>query len=255
MTRSDEYPKRQEEPVVSKPSSTGGGHNGVVETHPAFGVAVVTRSSGSPRSLFQSDVLHHQVITLSIQTADRTRDLNHDWVHSRDTLVEVELSLAQWGALVSSVGLGSGVPVTIRRTESRAFVPTLPYQPRIKASLGEVTGSIDKLFARAKETLETLADAIENKKGVRAVRDALRMHSSTITNASNNSEFAVTSLAEAGEKVTSQVRADIESQILAAARLTGNRGAINAPEIHLDAIENPIGTSTAPTPSAEGESP
>jgi hypothetical protein len=226
---------RQDQPITSKPRSMGG----VEESHPAFGVAVVTRGQGSTRSLFQSDVLHHESITLKIETASRGRDLNHDYVHPVKTLVEVEMSLAQWGALVSSIGIGSGVPVTIRRTESVAFVPTLPYQPRIKASLDEVTGSITKLFARARETLAVVEDAFENKKGVRAIRDALRLHSGSITHASANSEFAVTSLVAAAEKVTSQVRADIESQILAAARLTDVQRAIAVPELRLGEIEAP----------------
>jgi hypothetical protein len=235
MPQAQERPRRGEEPVSSKPGSRGG----VEENHPAFGVAVVTRAQGTPRSLFQSDVLHSETITLSIQTARRGRDLNHDWVHPEKELVEVEMSLAQWGALVSSIGIGSGVPVTIRRTADTVFVPSLPYQPRFKASLDEVNGTVGKLFARARETLAALEDAIDNKKGMRAVRDALRLHSSTIEHTESNSEFAVKSMVAAGEKVTSQVRADIESQILAAARLTDSQGAITAPEMRLGEIEAP----------------
>ncbi|MCI4659611.1 hypothetical protein [Cryobacterium zhongshanensis] len=228
-------PAPEEQPVHSTPRADYG-QASVDESHPAFGVAVVSRGHGSSRSLFQSDVLHHDSITLSIQTATRARYLNHDSVFPRKTLVEVEMSLAQWGALVSSIGIGSGIPVTIRRTENETFVPTIPYQPRIKESLAEVTGSISKLFAQARETLAVLEDAFETKKGVRAMRDALRNHRGSILHASANSEFAVASLAAAGEKVTSQVRADIESQILNASRLTSYQGAISAPEMRFDEI-------------------
>jgi hypothetical protein len=233
MVRADKGPRRGEEDVVSTPHSSGG----VVETHPAFGVAVVTLGSGSSRSLFQSDVLHHQSITLRIETADRKRHLNHDNVHPGKTLVEVEMSLAQWGALVSSIGVGSGVPVTIRRTESEQYVPTLPYRPRIQTSLDEVHDSINKLLARARETLSAVEDAFENKKGVRAMRDALRAHSGSITHAAANSEFAVTSAAAAGENIVAQVRADIESQVVTAIRATGGQGEINVPEVSLGELE------------------
>lgn len=233
MRRAPEESPRDEEPVSSTPGKFGG----VEESHPAFGVAVVTRGSGSARSLFQSDVLHHESITLSIQTARRGRDLNHDWVHSEKVLVEVEMSLAQWGALVSSVGIGSGVPVTIRRTEAQVFVPTLPYEPRFKASLDEVNGTVGKLLTRARETLSVLKEAIEGKQGVRVVREALRAHEGSITHAENTSDFAVKSMVAAGEKVASQVRADIESQILVASMLTDHSGAISAPEMRLGEIE------------------
>src|SRR6478735_12174096 len=106
---------RQTEPVHSEPR---GRDDGIVDTHPAFGVAVVTRGSGSGQALFQSDLLHRETITLRVHRAERTRMLAHDWTHPLEELVEVEFSLSQWGALVSSIGIGSGVPCTIRRTES-----------------------------------------------------------------------------------------------------------------------------------------
>jgi len=225
---------------IEEPTRTaqeGYGRDGEVkETHPAFGVAVVGRMSGTPRALFQSDVLHSESITLSIRTADRTRGLSHDWVHPGKTLVEVEMSLAQWGAVVSSVGVGSGVPVTVRATEGVHLVPELPYQPRIKANLDEVNAAVDKLMEKVRVTLEALTSAIEGKAGVKVVREAMRDHAAAVEHAEANSVFAVKSMVAAGEKVTSQVRADIESQILAAARLT-DRGAISAPTMHFGEIE------------------
>lgn len=202
---------------------------GTKDTHPAFGVAVVTRGHGNGTALFQSDVLHNDTITLSINRATRGRDLNHDWVHPEDTLVEVQMSLAQWGALVSSIGIGSGVPVTIRSTESNRRVPDLPFAPRIAASLGEVKGSVQKLLAQTKDTLADLTSAIEEKRGVKAVREALRKHHFTIHNAEANAAYAVTSMAEAAEGVVSQAKADIEAHILSAAMATGLEAPIVAP--------------------------
>lgn len=199
------------------------------ETHPAFGLAVVTRSSGTPRALFQSDLKHNQTIRLSIHRAVRYRDLNHDWTHPTKELIEVEMSLAQWGALVSSIGIGSGVPVTIRRTESEVQVEDVPYEPRIHESLSEVDGAVGKLLSRAQETLAALNEAIEEKKGAKAIREALRLHTSSLVNAQGNAKFAVTSLTGAAERVVSQARADIESSILTAARITGTTTSIEAP--------------------------
>lgn len=215
-------------------SETVGGHGRSHErrdTHPAFGVATVTRGQGSGTSLFQSDLLHNQTITLAIHEADRTRTLNRDWVHSGKSIVEVEMSLAQWGALVSAVGLGSGVPVTIRQRMGEPLVPEIPYEPRIAENLSEVNGSVERMLRESQDTLAGLTKAIEAKQGVKAIREALRKHQVTLNNASANAEFVVKSVAEAAEKVTSQAKADIESHMLAAAQQTGMTAPVEFPVI------------------------
>lgn len=215
------------EPIHSEPEERDGRR----DTHPAFGTATVARASGTPRVLFQSDLRHNETISLTISTAERGRHLNHDWVHSRETLVEVEMSLAQWGALVSSIGIGSGVPVTLRRTESNVRVPDLPYEPRIAESVSETKGAVGKLLAQAQETLAALVVAVEGKQGARAIREALGNHQATLRNAEANAAFAVTSLTRAAETLTSQARADIEAQIVTAQMITGSRASIDAPEM------------------------
>ncbi|ROR75988.1 hypothetical protein SAMN06295974_3867 [Plantibacter flavus] len=208
-------------------------HDGTVETHPAFGVASASRSHGTGRVLFQSDLLHQESVTLTISTASRHRRLGGDSTFPRTSLVEVEMSLAQWGALVSSVGIGTGVPVTIRRTETTPFVARLRYAPRIQASLDEVSGTVSNLLERARETLAQLEEAIEGKRGVRAIRDALRTHSSSIEAAPSNAEFAVKSMKRAAETITGQARADIEAQILAASQATGLGASVALPGIDM----------------------
>lgn len=216
------------QPTVT-PSRVPGPDREVDETHPAFGVAILARSSGSDRSLFQSDLVHQHTVTLRIARATRTRSLNHDWVHPGKELVEVEMSEAQWGALVSSMGLGSGVPVTIRSTEADHLVPDLPHQPRMAASINEVNEAVGKMLERARETAERLESAIESKAGVKATREALRDHLRALEQAEANSAFAVKSLADATEQVVNQAKADIEIQVLQAGRLVGTDQSIEAP--------------------------
>lgn len=220
---------RKIQPILSEQTD-----HGTEETHPAFGVAVVTRGHGGEMSLFQSDLRHNEFITLSIHRAERTRDLNRDWVHPREELVEVRMSMAQWGALVSSVGLGSGVPVTITSTTEDRMVPAIPFAPRIAASLGEVHGSVDKLLTESRASLNVLTEAIEQKKGVAATREALRIHTNKLANAEANAAFAVTSLAEAAENVVGQARTDIEAHILAAQQQTGVTAPIVPPTLTIE---------------------
>lgn len=213
---------------IQEPDAMDEGDGRIRESHPAFAVVSVTRSSGTARALFQSDLRHQETITLTVSEADRIRDLNHDRVHPGRELIEIEMSLAQWGAVVSSMGIGSGVPVTLRRREGITHVAGLQHLPRIRKNLDEVNSAVDRLLERAIESFTVLTEAIEEKKGVRTIREALRTHGFSLTHAKNNADFAVTSLAEAAEFVTSQARADIEAHILAAQRLTGQTPSIEA---------------------------
>lgn len=221
---------RKDQPVQSE-TKHGYAGDERVDTHPAFGVATVTRSQGTGTSLFQSDLLHNETITLSIGSAERTRSLNSDRVHGTKNIVEVEMSLAQWGALISSIGVGSGVPVTIRRKAGEGAIHGIPHKPRIAENLEEVRTSVERLLQGSRESLEVLEAAIESRAGVRAIRDALRSHRTNIANAPANAAFAVKSVARAAEKVTSQAKADIESHILHASQRTGLHASVALPPL------------------------
>lgn len=194
------------------------------EIHPAFGTAAISRSQGTPRSLFQSDLEHSHTINLTISAATRSRDLNYDSVHPAHELIEIEMSLAQWGALVSSMGVGSGVPVTIRRcaTGRAEQTPEIPYQPRTAVSLEEVRTVTDKTFQKAREAFDALEEAMDNKQGIKVVRQKRSELRSAIHHAGSNAHFAVKSLMRATEKVVGQARIDVEAHMLQAARLTGS---------------------------------
>ncbi|WP_405749085.1 hypothetical protein OG232_03870 [Streptomyces sp. NBC_01411] len=217
------------------------------EIHPAFGVAVVTRRSGGGRSLFQSDLLHNETISLSVHEATRKRDLSHDWVHPGRELVEIEMSLAQWGSLVSSMGLGSGVPVTIRRTEHDPVVPEIPHQPRTAESLREVREVTDRMYARVKAATAELHEAIHEKKGVRATKEALSTLENAVAGAGSNAQFTVDSLVEAGEQVVAQARADIEAHVLEVVRLTGAEPSIETSSFDAPALPGPTTSRGEPT--------
>lgn len=209
------------------------------QSHPAFAVATVHTSSGTPRALFQSDLMHNNTIVLSIQTATRRRDLQRDWVHPRRELIEIEMSETQWGALVSSMGKGSGVPVTLRRTENEAFVPALPYQPRTAENRREVRETVERLLADATAAMAALDAAEDSKAGVKERRELRNKLRSTLDNAGGNARFAIDSLAEAAESLVNQAKADIETHIMRASATHGVDPSVVFPGLELKEIEAP----------------
>lgn len=185
------------------------------EVHPAFAMAQVHRISSTPGAvLFDSDIKHGEIIRLTVTRATRARSLHRDWIHSgTKTVVEVDMSMAQWAGLVSSMGT-SGVPVTIRATEGDWSVPGLPYDPRLAHSVAEVKEGAHKTFDAIKEALAEYEAVIAAKGGAKERRAALSKLHHTVQNTAGNLAFAAESLSEHTENVVQKARADLEAMVI-----------------------------------------
>lgn len=184
-----------------------------VEKHPAFCMISASRITSNPGAvLFQSDIRHQNTVRVRIARADRRRDLHHDWVHDGQQLIEVEMSEAQWASFVSSMNT-SGVPATLRSTDTEWDIPDLPYAPRLAESMAEVRGKAGKLFEQVKDALDEYETVLDNKAGVKERRAALNKLHYTIHNSESNVSFAAKSLSEHAENVVQKARADIEAMV------------------------------------------
>lgn len=192
------------------------------EVHPAFGQIQASRVSNSPPGsvVFQSDIKHQHTVRITISRASRKRDLNHDWVHGGQELMEVELSEAQWASFVSSMNT-SGVPCTLRRTPDEVYVPGLPYDPRLAHSMNEVRNAADKTFGKIKTKLAEYEQAVADKAGAKVLREKLRDLHYTVENTEPNLTFAASSLNKHAEDVVQRARADIEAMVFAEAGRLG----------------------------------
>lgn len=201
-----------------------------VEHHPAFGKAVVSRRSSNGATLFNSDLVHHEVITLTISEASRKRELNTDWIHGGKQLIKIQMSTAQWGALLTSMNHGDGVPVTLTSLPGQPLVPGLPHAPRLQTSLEEIKNSVSNLVADLRTSVKDLEETIEAKKGIRAVRQSLGKIKSALLNAETNAVFTVTSLQEATEHVITNARAEIDA-LLTRHQVALGSAAVTAPAL------------------------
>lgn len=95
--------------------------------HETYGTLSVCRAQGGSHVLFGSSIKHNTYMTISLHTAHVSRELSNDFICPDKTLFEVDMSPSQWAEFVSSVGVGAGVPCTIRwrdghRTEQCPFI-------------------------------------------------------------------------------------------------------------------------------------
>lgn len=200
------------------------------ETHPSFGIVVVAKHQSTGTNLFQSDLMHRQYMTVTVHEATRKRDLAHDWTHPGPVICEFAMSLAQWGAFVSSAGDGGGTPVTLMNREGRP-VPQAPYQPRFAQSMDEVAGAIDKLLTDVYDAFDKLDETESNKapmKERRAARERLRR---AIGNARANAVHTQEAMAAQAEQTVHQAKADIEAAIAQAVTRHKSLGSADMPEL------------------------
>lgn len=98
--------------------------NEKTDKHESFGMVGITCPQSSGTYLFGSEARHHHFITLTVRRAEVTRSLSHDWYHASSLpLVEIELSHSQFAQLITSPGMGDGVPCTIRGVDGKMMKP------------------------------------------------------------------------------------------------------------------------------------
>jgi hypothetical protein len=212
------------------------------EVHPAFGHITANRVSYGPQGavLFQSDIKHGQTVRVTISGATRRRDNNHDYVHDNGkALVEVEMSEAQWASFVSSMNT-SGVPCTIRRTETDWAIPELSYDPRLAHSMGEVKGAAVKAFGGIREARDAYEEAIARKAGAKEIKELRRNLHYAIENSGANMHFAAKVLVEHTENVVQKARADLEAMVLAKATELGLTAAQAQGLLELPVLEGEV---------------
>lgn len=168
-----EEPYRKIVEPVTTPYAVGIRDAGTVTTHPAFGQIGAFRGSGGA-ILHGSDFQHSNYISLRIWTGKLHRDLSRDWFHSERELIEIEMSEAQWATLVSSPGMGNGVPCTLRHVGGEV-IPGLP-DPKQRGQ--QFSDEADKTMAKVTERLYRLKESLESlglpKGKTAAIREELR---------------------------------------------------------------------------------
>lgn len=184
------------------------------ETHESWLLIRANRVNSNPgASLFDSEILHQHFIRVSISRCTRRRDLGRDFKYNTKTVMEFDLSEAQWGAFVSSFGSGTGVPATLSYLLNER-VPQAPFESRLNESHKEVREAGNDALSEIKESFENVMSAFEEGAGKKALRAQLHTLMHRINNAPSNMEFAAKSLTEHVENVVTKARADIEAMVL-----------------------------------------
>lgn len=131
-----------------------------MEKHPSYGLLAFSRVSGGESTLFGSSIKHNERIRMEVKRARIDRHLNNDWFHeSGPPIIEAEMSYAQFAEAITSMNMGTGIPITLVREQGKGIPQTdfvnkrLQFEQEFEQSMGELEERISQLTEKAEDIL------------------------------------------------------------------------------------------------------
>lgn len=183
------------------------------ESHESYAMLRIGRHTGHDTALFGSSIPHRDTVRLSIHPGVVERDLNHDHYYSENLrYIEVEMSQLQFAEVITSMNMGSGVPVTLRERNGKTMEKPVFKNKRMQFEQ-EFKEHMEDLEARLRHLTENTEDILTNKKSIN------KGDRSTILNELNalkrelvlNIPFIATSYNEQMDKTAQEAKAEVEA--------------------------------------------
>lgn len=200
----------------------GGTTGGTRRSHPAFAVMKASRFNGGEGTMYGSPLRHSGGISVSVELSDEHISFSHSnyWpkhqVDGGPTIVEVRMSEAQWAAFISTLNVGSGVPVTLEyaRTgplERMPYIVETSFEQKraddIRAKTEEQNAQMRAALARFDELLE---GGTIKKSDLRELRQMLVQCGDHLA---SNTGFAARMLTEHQEKLVESAKAEVSAMV------------------------------------------
>ena len=179
--------------------------------HESFGIAGFSRVSSTGTNLFGSALRHHAHIILEIQGAAMWRNTGTHSTHispNRETIVQIAMSEAQFGRLISTFNRAEGVPVTITRVGG-AGMPEPPVDITGKSFVNELKADIVGIENLAKGLVQKVVAACSKKGALTAAEKADLRESAeaVVAELSSNLPFLQSQFEDAMESVRLRIEA------------------------------------------------
>jgi len=195
--------------------------------HESFAMLGFTRSSCSfSQNLFGSSIQHSHTIKLKIAPAKIDRMLNRDWFHANTkSYIEVEMSYSQFAEAITSMNVGDGVPVTLRRLDGRMiedcpqFDKRQEFEKEFEKEMQKIGKSLRVLTEQAEALLSekkppTKADKETILKGIKMLRQEIE----------SNVPFIQSSFNEQMDKTVLEAKGEFEGFVMHKVISTGLEG-------------------------------
>lgn len=184
------------------------------ETHPAYGLVGFTRLFSSGKNpLFGSSIEHSSSVRLTIKRASVSRDLNSDHFFDEGTLIEVEMSQAQFAEAITSMNVGDGTPCTIRFVAGEGRIPDIENKNTREEFSSEFTSHVENNCLSAKKLFSEMQELFETKKSIGKgdKEELLKKFSHLIMEMDNNSKFISDQFDRQMDKTVNEAKAEVEA--------------------------------------------
>lgn len=189
------------------------------ETHPSYALVSFSRRQGNPGVLFGSPIENHNsYITLSVCTAEKVYDRvggERYYGNHRGSLLEIDLSPAQFAELLTTMNVALGVPGTLRYLKGEAIERPKPSKgevENIRSEFGEEFKKASNKFTSGQKEVEAILEKKSplSKDDKAAIREVLATSDRLLT---DMAPFLLDRFHEATERVITHAKAEIDSVI------------------------------------------
>ena len=186
---------------------------GVRTTHPSYGTLLFSRSTGAKEALFGSSIQHRDTICMTLHHASIERGLNRDWIHGDKVIAEVEMSYSQFAEAITSMNIGTGVPVTVRWTEKDGKISPCDFVSKREQFEDEFKTQRKNATRVSAELIQEVTELF-NQKGTLKKADKeeiLRKLNKLKMDIGINTDFIVNQFNEQMDKTVMEAKGEIEA--------------------------------------------
>lgn len=134
------------------------------DKHDSYGMLQFSRSSGGAKSLFGSSIQHRDTIMMYLREGEVFRELNRDLYFGGDKIIECEMSYSQFVEAITSMNMGTGVPVTIKYIKGKGHIEECLFVDKKKQYEEEFKNNLDETNKIVNDLLESMRQMFEEKK-------------------------------------------------------------------------------------------
>lgn len=186
---------------------------GVRTTHPSYGTLLFSRRTGAKEALFGSSIQHRDTICMTLHHASIERGLNRDWIHGDKVIAEVEMSYSQFAEAITSMNIGTGIPVTVRYTEKDGNIPPCDFVSKREQFEDEFKLQRENATRLSAELIQEVTELF-NQKGTLKKADKeeiLRKLNNLKMDIGINTDFIVNQFNEQMDKTVTEAKGEIEA--------------------------------------------